>query len=248
MVKYSRCVFTLILFRFLMIKRKHYYLTGVCMAYNQFRYAVQLNMENQRCVVVGGGNVALRKATSLLKAGAAVTVIAPEILPAIITLQRTFPALTLCQRHYKTGDASQAFLVIAATDNRNVNETIVREAKENHCLVNVADDPNAGNFSVAGTYENGSLLFSLATGGNPRLTHLLLEDLQEQYGDDMAAFATFLDEQREIVKQRLPDSQARQDFWRNTLTNQLLQQVKAGQLQQVKEIIIHAVNRIGAEP
>jgi siroheme synthase (precorrin-2 oxidase/ferrochelatase) len=64
----------------------------------------------------------------------------------------------------------------------------------------------------------------------------------------MAAFAAFLDEQRETVKQRLPNPQARQEFWRNTLTNQLLQLVKAGRLQQTKEIIIHAVNRIGAEP
>lgn len=218
------------------------------MAYNQFRYSVQLNMENQQCVVVGGGNVALRKAASLLKAGAAVTVIAPDILPAIITLQRKFPALTLCQRHYQAGDVSHAFLVVAATDSRTVNEAVVREATQYHCLVNVADDPEAGNFSVAGTYENGNLLCSVATGGNPRLTHLLLEDLQQQYGDDMAAFAAFLDEQREIVKQRLPNPQARQEFWRNTLTNQLLQQVKAGRLQQTKEIIIHAVNRIGAEP
>ena len=51
----------------LMIKRKRYYLTGVYMAYKQFRYSVQLNMENQQCVVIGGGNVALRKAASLLK-------------------------------------------------------------------------------------------------------------------------------------------------------------------------------------
>ena len=218
------------------------------MAYNQFRYAVQLNMENQRCVVIGGGNVALRKTESLLKAGAEVTVIAPAILPAIVALQRKFPALTLCQRNYEKGDIAHAFLVIVATDNRKVNETVVQDAKQNHCLLNVADDPDAGNFSVAGTYENGSLLFSVATGGNPRLTHLLLEDLQQQYGDDMAAFAAFLDEQREKVKLLAPDTRTRQEFWRNTLTNQLLQLVKEGQLQQAKEIIIHAVNRIGAEP
>ena len=218
------------------------------MAYNQFRYTVQLNMENQRCVVIGGGNVALRKTESLLKAGAEVTVIAPAILPAIVALQRKFPALTLCQRQYQPGDVKDSFLVIAATDNRKVNEAVVRDAKQNHCLLNVADDPDAGNFSVAGTYENGCLFFSVATGGNPRLTHLLLEDLQQQYGEDMAAFAAFLDEERETVKQLLPGSQARQEFWRNTLTNTLLQLVKEGQLQQAKEIIIHAVNRIGAEP
>ena len=218
------------------------------MAYNQFRYTVQLNMGNQRCVVIGGGNVALRKTTSLLKAGANVTVIAPVILPAIVALQRNFPALTLCQRNYEKGDVAHAFLVIAATDNRNVNKAVARDATQNHCLLNVADDPDAGNFSVAGTYESGNLLFSVATGGNPRLTHLLLEDLRQQYGDDMVTFAAFLDEQRETVKQLLPGSQARQEFWRNTLTNQLLQLVKKGQLQQAKEIIIHAVNRIGAEP
>ena len=218
------------------------------MAYNQFRYTVQLNMGNQRCVVIGGGNVALRKTTSLLKAGANVTVIAPVILPAIVALQRNFPALTLCQRNYEKGDVAHAFLVIAATDNRNVNKAVARDATQNHCLLNVADDPDAGNFSVAGTYESGNLLFSVATGGNPRLTHLLLEDLRQQYGDDMAAFAAFLDEQRETVKQRLPGPRARQEFWRTTLTNQLLQLVKEGRLQQAKEIILDAVNRIGAEP
>ena len=218
------------------------------MAFNQFRYTVQLNMENRHCVVIGGGNVALRKTKSLLEAGAAVTVIAPVILPEIIALQRKFPALNLCRRNYETGDLANAFLVVAATDNNKVNAAVALEARQNHCLLNVTDDPEAGNFSVAGTYDNGSLHFSVATGGNPRLTHLLLEDLQQQYGDDMAAFASFLDEQRETVKNCLPDPRARQEFWRNTLTNQLLQLVKEGHLQQAKEIIIHAVNRIGVKP
>ena len=121
------------------------------MAFNQFRYTVQLNMENRHCVVVGGGSVALRKAKSLLESGAAVTLIAPVILPEITALQRIFPALSLCRRNYKTGDLSRTFLVIAATDNREVNAAVVREARERQCLLNVADDPGAGNFSVAGT-------------------------------------------------------------------------------------------------
>ena len=217
------------------------------MAYKQFRYTVQLNMENRRCVVIGGGRVALRKIQSLLEAGAAVTVIAPVILPEITALQRTFPALILCRRCYKKGDAAGAFLAVAATDSREVNAAVAEEARQYRCLVNVTDDPDAGNFSVAGTYDNGSLHFSVATGGNPRLTHLLLEDLQKEYGDDMAAFAAFLDEERETVKQLVPDTRARQEFWRTTLTNQRLQEVKAGRLQQAKENIINAVNRIRSE-
>ena len=234
-------------FSFCITKRKSYYLTGVCMAYKQFRYTVQLNMENRRCVVIGGGRVALRKIQSLLEAGAAVTVIAPVILPEITALQRTFPALILCRRCYEIGDAAGAFLAVAATDSREVNAAVAEEARQYRCLVNVTDDPEAGNFSVAGNYDNGSLHFSVATGGNPRLTHLLLEDLQKEYGNDMADFAAFLDEERETVKQLLPDSRARQEFWRTTLTNQLLQEVKAGRLQQAKENIINAVNRIRSE-
>ena len=217
------------------------------MAYKQFRYTVQLNMENRRCVVIGGGRVAQRKIQSLLEAGAAVTVIAPVILPEITALQRTFPALILYRRCYKKGDAAGAFLAVAATDSREVNAAVAEEARQYRCLVNVTDDPDAGNFSVAGTYDNGSLHFSAATGGNPRLTHLLLEDLQKEYGDDMAAFAAFLDEERETVKQLVPDTRARQEFWRTTLTNQRLQEVKAGRLQQAKENIINAVNRIRSE-
>ena len=218
------------------------------MSYSQFRYTVQLNMENQRCVVIGGGNVALRKTTALLAAGASVTVIAPMILPGIIALQKPYPALELYQREFQPGDATDAFLVIAATDDRKVNEAIAQEANRCHALLNVADDPDAGNFSVAGTYDNGGLHFSVATGGNPRLTHLLLEDLQRQYGKDMVAFSAFLDAQRSNVKQRIPSARMRQDFWRKTLTIQLLQQVKEGCLQQAKETIINAVNRIGSEP
>ncbi|MBR2182382.1 MAG: bifunctional precorrin-2 dehydrogenase/sirohydrochlorin ferrochelatase [Acidaminococcaceae bacterium] len=230
-----------------MTKRKKYNMTGVCMAYNQFRYTVQLNMENRRCAVIGGGSVALRKIRSLLEAGAAVTVIAPDILPEIGALQEQCPALTLYRRGYEPGDLTGAFLVIAATDDRSINAAVAQEARKQNCLLNVTDDPEAGNFSVAGTYDNGSLHFSAATGGNPRLTHLLLEDLQQQYGDDMAAFCAFLDGQRKTVKQSLPNARARQDFWRQTLTLQLLQDVRQGRLQQAKEIIINAVNRIRSE-
>ena len=110
-----------------MTKRKHYYLGGMQMAFNQFRYTVQLNMENRPCVVIGGGNVALRKTKSLLEAGAAVTVIAPVILPEIIALQRKFPVLILCRRDYERGDTAHAFLVIAATDNRTVGRASTPE-------------------------------------------------------------------------------------------------------------------------
>lgn len=215
------------------------------MAYEQFSYSIQLDLRECPCLIIGGGKVAVRKAESLLAAGAIVTVVAPEPDPRLIKLSATRPGLTLKKRLFQPGDTRNMFLVITATDNAEVNREAAAEAKKNRCLVNVTDAPSLGNFSVAGTYHAGKLHFSVATGGNPRLTHLLLEDLRQEYGADMAAFSSFLEEARSRVKLLLPTAAQRQIFWQNTLTSQLLQEVKKGRLQQAKEIIIHAIDRIG---
>ena len=74
-----------------------------------------------------------------------------------------------------------------------------------------------------------------------------MKDLENSYGPALNAFNLFLEEQRKRVKKIVPDSSARQLFWQNTLTSTLLQNVREGKLEQAKEIIIHAVDRIRSE-
>jgi precorrin-2 dehydrogenase/sirohydrochlorin ferrochelatase len=217
------------------------------LAYSQFRYAVSLSLEKRPCVVVGGGKVALRKARSLLEAGAVLTVIAPALDTGFATLKKEWPSLVLLERPYRAGDLKGAFLVIAATDNRTVNQAAAAEAMQRHCLLNVVDNPETGNFSVPGSYETGQVRFAVSTGGNPRFTHLLLTDLAAQYGPDIGAFAAYLDIERERVKQRIPDSDARRKFWRAILKDDLLEELRTGHLEQVKERIANEIDRCRAE-
>lgn len=219
---------------------------GVNLAYN-FNYPVMLNLTGKTVLVAGGGKVATRKVLSLLKAGALVTVVSPVIDPAISkeSSGKYSSALHLLERGWQKDDCKNMHLVIAATNNSELNRKIALEAKENHSLVNVIDDPDFGNFSVAGSYQTGQLTFTVSTGGNPRLTHLLLKDIATQYGPDLTAFTSYLDEKRQELKdipELTPDM--RQKFWRKYLTQENLTLVKEGRLQQVKEIIDNAITSI----
>ena len=217
------------------------------MAYSQVRYAVSLSLEGRPCTIVGGGRVALRKAVSLLDAGAAVTVIAPRLDEMLRSLGGSSPQLRLLERPYRAGDLKGAFLVIAATDCRDVNHAVVEEALRRSCLVNATDDPSAGNFSVPGTYAAGAVRFSVSTGGNPRFTHLILGDLARQYGPDFGAFSTYLDSMRDRVKELLPDSDSRRRFWRGVLTDDVVEEIRQGRLEQVKERIANEIDRCRAQ-
>src|SRR5688572_22018860 len=97
-------------------------------------------LHGMRCVVVGGGEVALRKVRALVASGADVLVISPELHPELATL-RDAGALTHRERPYEPGDLAGALLAFAATNRRDVNATVSAEARAARILVNVADDP-----------------------------------------------------------------------------------------------------------
>ena len=100
-----------------------------------FNYTIQLNLHDTFCLVIGGGKVALRKAKTLLAAGANVTVIAPRFEPSFTALALAHRTLRLKERSFQAGDTEGAFLVIAATDNSAVNQTVAKEAIANRCMV-----------------------------------------------------------------------------------------------------------------
>lgn len=95
---------------------------------------VMLKVHNRRCVIVGGGSVALRRAKSLLDAGAQVTVIAPQIMSELVALR-----VTTEQRPYQAGDLEGAMLAVAATDDPTINEQVASEARIRRILINRVD-------------------------------------------------------------------------------------------------------------
>jgi precorrin-2 dehydrogenase/sirohydrochlorin ferrochelatase len=147
-------------------------------------FPILLNLENRLCVVVGGGAVGLRKVRSLLEAGARVRLIAPEPAAPVKDLEN----VETVRRCYRRGDLKGAFLAFAATDDREVNAAVLREARETDVLANLADAPADGDFTLPALLRRGDLTVSVSTGGrSPALAALVRDRLNAALGPEWAA-------------------------------------------------------------
>ena len=153
-------------------------------------YPISLNIEEKLCVVVGGGNVAERKVLSLLNAHASVRIISPqltEVLAGVLSEQVTNVSVEWRSRGYQRGDLDCALLVFAATDNRHVQNAVVRDAQEAGVLVNVADAPDLCDFQVPAVVQRDNLNIAVSTNGaSPALAAKLRQELEERYGSEYA--------------------------------------------------------------
>jgi precorrin-2 dehydrogenase / sirohydrochlorin ferrochelatase len=149
---------------------------------NVVLYPIFLDLSGRRCVVVGGGEVANRKARKLLQARARVVVISPEIRAELESV-----AVEIQRRPYREGDLEGAHLAFAATNSREVNAAVAREAKARGVPVNVADEPSEGDFAVPSTLRRGRLQVAVSTGGaSPTLARRIREELEKAFGPEWA--------------------------------------------------------------
>lgn len=160
-----------------------------------------VRLEEQRTVVIGGGKVAARKAESLLEAGATVEAISPVFSTEFRALAKDAPMI-LIERPYQKGDLKGAFLVIAATDDPQVNHAIWEEARRQGCLANVVDDPQHSNFIVPAVIRRDPIKIAITTGGaSPALARHLRERLEADIDPDIGDLADLLADLRpELMK------------------------------------------------
>jgi uroporphyrin-III C-methyltransferase/precorrin-2 dehydrogenase/sirohydrochlorin ferrochelatase len=151
-------------------------------------YPVTLNVKGRRCLVVGGGWVALRKVEGLIAEGAQVTVVTPEAVGPLATLAKN-QAITLEMRAYQAGEAAAFSLVFAATDDREVNRRVSEDAASAGVWVNVADDPALCTFHLPARVRRGSLQLSIASGGeSPFVVRRLRAFLERRFGPEWTAW------------------------------------------------------------
>jgi len=147
-------------------------------------YPVSLDLEGRSCIVVGGGKVAERKAKGLLSCGAVVRVVSPELTKHLITLYNE-KVLAWTKRKYQEGDLVKAFLVIAATDDLEVQRRAYQEAERRGILINVADVPQKCNFILPATVRRGDFTISVSTAGkSPALAKYLRRELEKRFGPE----------------------------------------------------------------
>ena len=163
-------------------------------------YPIFLNVSGKRCVVVGGGQVALRKVGALLDHGANVEVISPDLCPELNKLAET-GGIAAQRKLYQTGDLKGALIVIAATDDHGINLGVVKEAKGTGVLVNVVDDPDNSDFIVPSCLRRGDVTIAVSTAGrSPALARKIRARLEKDLGVEYAALALLIDEVRAEIK------------------------------------------------
>jgi precorrin-2 dehydrogenase/sirohydrochlorin ferrochelatase len=168
-----------------------------------------LGLPARQTVVVGGGKVAVRKVEGLLAAGARIRVISPKLTLGLQFLVDS-GEITFLQRSYRDGDLEGAFLVIAATDDPDVNQSVWCEAERRGCLVNVVDDPVHSNFILPAVVQRDELSIEISTGGSsPELARRLRERIEMLIGPEYGTLAGLMAELRPELIQTFPAGEAR---------------------------------------
>ncbi|MBI2884841.1 MAG: bifunctional precorrin-2 dehydrogenase/sirohydrochlorin ferrochelatase [Candidatus Omnitrophica bacterium] len=198
-------------------------------------YPIFVDLQARRCVVVGGGLIAQRKVTMLLRCGAAVAVVSPEVTR---TLRRYAQRVRIrhVARRFRAGDLRGAWLACAATDDQQVNLAVSREAARRRILVNVVDQPKLCSFIAPSIVQQGDLVIAISTaGGSPALSKYLRRQLSRTIGPDYRRMLTLLKGLRPLAKRRLPSYQARKRYFDQLVEGRVFKLVRRGRIAQARQ-------------
>jgi precorrin-2 dehydrogenase/sirohydrochlorin ferrochelatase len=193
-------------------------------------YPVLLHLEGRRVVVVGGGQVAARKISDLLVAGAQIAVISPTLTEALYALVGE-GVIRWHEEYFTSGRLHELkpFLVFAATDSPAVNAQVIAEAQAAGSLVSAVDDSPGSDLSSMAAVHRGGIILAVATNGaSPALAAHLRERLETIIGDEYEVLADWLAELRPFVWQTLPSAEARRALWRAILDSSVLEHLRRG--------------------
>jgi precorrin-2 dehydrogenase len=201
-----------------------------------------LNIRGKKCVVVGGGAVALRKVRMLLECGAHVTVISPTLLQDLAQLFKK-QSITVIRRNYKPGDLKEAVLVVAATNGKEINRRVAAEAVRRRALVNVVDDPEPSDFVVPSTFRRGDLTVAVSTAGkSPALAKKIRKELEQSLGKEYTELVPLVEETRLSLKQQ--GIQVKAEAWQEALNlGRLTRLARAGEKRKVKDVLMRRLKR-----
>src|SRR5215470_13656996 len=172
-----------------------------------------LKLENRAVLVVGGGAIANSKIPSLLDAGARISVIAPKLSCDLAELVR-HGDITWVPKPFEPSDLNGIFLVIAATNIRELNASVFAEADKRNILCNSVDDIDHCHFYYGSIVQRGDLQIAISTNGkSPALAQRLRRELQDQFGPEYAAWLDWLGAAREILRSQSADPETTRRFF-----------------------------------
>lgn len=195
------------------------------------------NITDRLCVVIGGGDVATRKVSMLLKANAAVKLISPEICSELKALADT-NKIQFVQADYHSDVLDGACMVIAATDDEAVNEQVSLDAKARNIPVNVVDAPALCTFTMGSIIDRSPVVIAISSEGNaPVLARYIRSKIETMLPAAYGRIADIAGEFRDKVKAKFATTQLRRRFWENVLQGPLVERVLSGQEQAARELL-----------
>src|SRR6201997_4268678 len=201
-------------------------------------YIACLKLGGRRCVVVGGGDVGLEKVEGLLACGGAVTLIAPDAVAQLRDLADEGSIRWERRAYGGAADLDGVFMVIAATDDTDVNIAVYEDAERRAMLVNVVDVPPLCNFILPAIVRTGPLAIAISTAGaSPALAKRIKREIEGQYGEPYARLAVLLNEARGWAKATLPTYQDRKEFFETIVNGELdpIELLRDGRAEDVRE-------------
>lgn len=197
-------------------------------------YPVFLDIKDKKCVIVGGGEVAARKAERLLDCGAEVFVISPKLAPELAALEAQ-DLICHIATEYTDYFINDAALVIGATDDEEINARVSRDARAKGIPVNIVDDPKKCDFILPALVQRGDLAIAIGTGGkSPALARHLREELELKYDSEYELFLEILGK----LRVRMAKNEGKGRDWFNSLLEAgILIFIKNKEMEKVKEIV-----------
>ena len=200
-------------------------------------YPIFLNIQGKKCVVVGGGKVALKKVKMLLECGAKVVVISPKMHRDLTRLAKG-EAIQWIERGYEQGDLKGAIIVIAATDEEETNKRIANEGKERGIFSNVVDHSELSDFIVPSFFRRGGLTVAISTSGmSPALARKVRTTLEKSFGEEFSLLLSLVKDVRSELKFQRKELSA--EAWQEALDLDLLMGLlRAGQQKEAKAALL----------
>jgi uroporphyrin-III C-methyltransferase/precorrin-2 dehydrogenase/sirohydrochlorin ferrochelatase len=204
-----------------------------------------IDVKGRSCLVVGGGEVAQRKAAVLLDAGAKIKAVAPEFSAAFAGL----PGIERVTARFQPGHLDGAVLVIAATDDSAVNQDVSREARARNIPVNVVDNPDLCTFIMPSILDRSPLMVAFSSGGaSPVLARMLRGKLETMIPQGYGRLTAFCARLRNTVKERVTNPPMRRIFWENVLEGIIAEKVLTGDEAEAEAMLLALLENQDAEP
>jgi len=209
-------------------------------------YPVFLDIAGKPAVVIGGGQVALRKVEGLLDAGAHVTVISPALHPDLEALVAAGRVRHIA-REYSPGDLEGYLLAFVSTDDRSVNAAVAREGKQRGVWVNAVDDPANCDFIIPGIVRRGDIILAVSTsGGSPAMARKLREDLEQFLTEEYALMLDLVAQVRRELCDR--GVKVEPEVWNAALDAEVKRLLSQGHLDEAKQRLLRSLLEPAREP